>query len=1179
MREPEDEGLPPLRGNQPAVAGADDDRIVVDAGAGTGKTTTMVARIQRLLSERDVDPGRILVLTFANKAAHGAVDRLTDALDGSDAYDIDAYTYHSFCYHILREYAYAAGLSPEFELLTDDRQRAVIGAIHEELTFRFVDPREADASDLSEYIRTFRRAGIPPDRIEETLPPAGTIAELASLVRELKSAADRAFGPDSRPDLVFGSGGNRSELQDAIEGLRRVVAFQARSLTDEDGADSDDRTDLERHVGAYLQDLVTVLERLHTQVGRSGGQWARVPSGLFGTWTGVHYRPLEGVRQTPIDRLEALIELFGRAHTFLEGYRQYEQVLRDRGALDYHGLVRRTIELLDAEPGIEVADRYEYVFCDEFQDTDSTQLELIELLTEASSLFVIGDADQAIYEWRGAEPTNITDIESSFPGIEAMALDLNFRSVQPILDLSNRLPGSNKTLRSNRGDGEDAVLSVSAASDPETQAQQVSATVSALLTGGLDGIDRHDIGDIAVLVRSNWHAERIAAAFEDDSIPYDRSGESRTDLPPGIRTLLSYFRVLVDPGSDRHLARVLQLVYRVPRRDVNRLADDDRSLLEAVYAVGSDDRSGDRSDDRADDRSDIRLDEPDRVERAAADIKALSKTRRTGSVSDVYETLQSRTRIEWTYTERDRTLLPTIEARIEAFDDAPMDTRLTPSLLSYLEDERGLTAARTGPGESGGSRSDTAVDVMTVHQAKGLDFGVVLVPFLGSNAWWPKPSLQTWGGRSNWELLRRLVDGEIDAPLTGTHSEGEAAEQWRVLHVALTRAKDRLVLFGSDDEPDGIDIDTIDGLLPSSIEWSHRGPVIDSWGRIQSAIEDLTAGDHSGFRDVTEAVESARTTTRQQITWYDGRSVHPKRAIEEVRSLARSLKRGELDPTPVGESRYRTVPQMNSEADRLTRTHSHTSIETYVACERKQYLDHVVDAFDDPEAIASAETPEAPDGSRGVVTAERTRDSEPSSRDVGNLFHYVAEDTFWRGYETRSEWYESCDRIAREREHEAAVPETKRCIDRYFETDIAGYDRIAVELPFSLDSLADRLEVDAIVGYIDAIYRRPDGEYVVVDYKTVGQRRTIEESQQLLLYLLGADRRFDVTIETAGYLYVGEIGPEFQPFDRETLLSRVDELRTNIQGANRSSFDSYSSGSHCQFCTHRSIGCAPDRYG
>lgn len=1163
MSDPDDSGLPELRGNQPAVAAAESDRIVVDAGAGTGKTTTMVARIERLLRE-EVDPGRVLVLTFANKAAHGAVDRLTGALSGADAYDVDAYTYHSFCYHLLRDYAYAAGLSPEFELLTEDRQRAVIASIHESLSFQFVDPREADAGSLHEFVRTFRRAGVEPDEIAAALPSESTIADLDRLVRDLKAAADREFGPDSRPDLVFGSGGKRDELAAAVERLQRVVAFQAQSI--------DDGSFLASHVGEYLDELASMLEALAGRLARAGSRWSKVPSGLFGTWTGVHYRPLSAVQQTPIGRLEALVDLLARSHAFVEGYRRYERRLADRGAVDYHGLIRRTIDLLDGDVGTAIAERYDCVFCDEFQDTDGGQLRLIELLAAESSLFVIGDADQAIYEWRGAEPTNITDIESTFPGIEALELDLNFRSVQPILDLSNRLPGSNKTLRSDRGDAEDAVLTVSADSDTERQAEQVSAAVSSLLTGGLDDVDPHGLEEIAILVRSNWQADAIASALEDDSIPYERSGESRTDLPPGIRTLFAYFRVLVDPGDDRSLARVLQFVYRVPQRDIRTLAHADGSLVDAIEALKDESAQGDPSE-RIDRDAFV---EPERIERAAADIRALRTARRSDSVSGLYEELRSRTRIEWTFTDRDRELLPAIESRIDAFEDAPIDTRLNPELLAYLEDERGLAGTETGRKGSVGSRTEDAVDLMTVHQAKGLDFGVVLVPFLGSRSWWPTPALQTWGGRTNWRLLRRLVDGEIEEPLFRPLGGAETAEQWRVLHVALTRARDRLVLFGNDDPSSGIDVEELDALLPPAIEWSHRGPVADAWGEITAAIEALGGETNPGIREITDAVESTRTTTRQQITWYDGRSVPPDRAIGEVRSLARKLKRGELDPTPVGESRYRAVPRPPGETGSVPRYHSHTSIEDYADCERKHYLEHVVDAFDDPPGASDRGAESELDGPLSHETDREEGGSD--ARAIGNLFHYVAEDAFWRGYERKPEWEAACERIARERSLEAVVPDTKRCIERYFDSEIADWERVAVEVPFSLESLADRLEVDRILGYVDAIYRTPGDEYLVVDYKTVRERRSIDESYQLLLYLLGADRRFDAPIERAGYLYVGEIGPAFQSFDRDQLLSRVDDLRSDVRGADASSFDQYTSGDHCRHCAHRSLGCAPDRF-
>ncbi|WP_138004548.1 ATP-dependent DNA helicase [Halalkalirubrum salinum] len=1122
---------PRLKGNQPNVASAQAEQIVVDAGAGTGKTTTMVARIDRLIDERGVDPNDVLVLTFANKAAHSAVERLTDTIEDASAYDIDASTYHSFCYRLLREYAYAVGLDPEFELLTDDRKRAVIAEIHDGLTLSDVSRDRATADDLYQFIESFSREGISPDDIETHLPDRETLIACRSVVRDLRSTADEQFGPDSDGALAFTSSGGHGRLVERLERFEQVLRYRSTSI--------DEGDPFGQEVRSYLDDCTDIVRSLIETLPQKGSDWSRVPSGLFGTWGGAHGGTLRDTAQTPIVRLGSYIELFLRAHDFLEGYRRYESRLQERGAVDYNGLIRRATALLESDLGADVCDRYGYVFCDEFQDTDSAQLALIDQLATDADLFVIGDADQAIYEWRGADPTNITDIESAFPGIESMALELNFRSRQPILDLSNELPGSTKTLTSDRGRGERSICTVEADGDLETQAAQVSATVSALLTDGFDEIDGHDLDELAVLVRKNREAEAVCAALAEESIPHVRAGGSSSSLPPGIQTLVAYLRLIVDPSDDRHAIRILKLVYGLSDGDIRALADEAGTIVDAV---GSIERTA--------------VSNPDGLTRAREDIPALVDAVQTDSVSAVYAELRERTRIDWTFTDRDRRLLPAVESRIDAFEDAPIETRLSTAFIDYLADPAALTNTEQGR-DDGGDRSEDAVDVMTVHQAKGLDFPVVLVPFLGPS-WAPPPSFRLWGERTDWSVLRRRIESPTIDPLTEPLSAAAVAEQWRVLHVAITRARDRLVLFGNNDDTATVPAAELDELLPPSIGWRHGGPSVDTWDAVTDAVETIQADDPTAVCDLTTAVEQVRTTTREQITWYDGTRASPDRAITEIRRLTRQLKRGTLTADAPADSPYQATPTAGERADRLPRVHSHTSLEAFGDCPRKHYLDHVVYGFDDPPLAA---------------TADRDGQDAVSQRAIGTLFHEVREDCYWRGYTEKAEWDAACERIARQQSLSAAVPATKACIDRYFESVVSEWSIVSSELPFSLDALAARTGADGITGYVDAVYRTPDDDLVVIDYKTTDADRSIEDSAQLVLYLLACDARFDEPIASVGYLSLGESGPQLTLFDRAEVFEQIPELKSTLEAANSSDYKTVTPGPYCQYCPHRSLGC------
>ncbi len=217
----------------------------------------------------------------------------------------------------------------------------------------------------------------------------------------------------------------------------------------------------------------------------------------------------------------------------------------------------------------EIATRWEQVYCDEFQDTDETQFGLITALTsgpDRPDLLAIGDKDQAIYGWRGTDREGLDRLAESYDDHESIELGLNFRSRQEILDLANHCeygPQSSKTLREvdresgraagrRRGsewtdgdagsetDGDpnarpDRVVKVESDELGLSTPEQVSTTVSRLLNGDSENVPRRSLGDIAVIVRTNRHAQAVADALQERRIPtrsLDRHAERSN---PGYR--------------------------------------------------------------------------------------------------------------------------------------------------------------------------------------------------------------------------------------------------------------------------------------------------------------------------------------------------------------------------------------------------------------------------------------------------------------------------------------------------------------------------------------------------------------------------------------------------------------------------------------------------------------------
>ncbi len=263
---------------------------------------------------------------------------------------------------------------------------------------------------------------------------------------------------------------------------------------------------------------------------------------------------------------------------------------------------------------------------------------------------------------------------------------------------------------------------------------------------------------------------------------------------------------------------------------------------------------------------------------------------------------------------------------------------------------------------------------------------------------------------------------------------------------------------------------------------------------------------------------------------------------------------GELAPTD-DTTRIRgdslTYPQPAAPAI----SHSYTSLSAYEDCPRQHYLEYVVNAFPDYLPTESG----ASDGA--------------SQRDIGVLFHDTAEQAARENTRSRAAWNGICERLATQRRVQDALPAAKRCIERYFELEPSEYELIDAEREFEL-----RLDGHELVGYIDAVYRTPEDESLVIDYKATTRRRELDQDNQLPIYLLACRELYDEAVTRAGYAYVGEIGPDVatRSFDDDELQAVSDELLTAMNRITDDSYHEYTAGEHCQWCQHRQLPCAPD---
>ena len=239
-------------------------------------------------------------------------------------------------------------------------------------------------------------------------------------------------------------------------------------------------------------------------------------------------------------------------------YEEYTKRLETMQCLDFDDLLLKTYEILVSDETVRAKwqRRFSYVLVDEFQDTNDIQFDLVKLLVgNANNLFVVGDPDQTIYTWRGANLNIIMEFNETFPGAETIILDTNYRSSRKILDCANMLIKNNKNRLSKdliafHGEGEK--VSYNNSCDSFNEAELVARTI-------LEERKRYDMtySDFAVLYRANYLSRDIEGALNRHGIPYRIYGGVKFYERKEIKDSLAYLRVLVNKNDNLSLTRII----------------------------------------------------------------------------------------------------------------------------------------------------------------------------------------------------------------------------------------------------------------------------------------------------------------------------------------------------------------------------------------------------------------------------------------------------------------------------------------------------------------------------------------------------------------------------------------------------------------------------------------------
>lgn len=442
-------------------------------------------------------------------------------------------------------------------------------------------------------------------------------------------------------------------------------------------------------------------------------------------------------------------------------YSAYQKKLRNNQSLDFDDLIMKTIELFKKENDVleYYQQKFQYIHVDEYQDTNHAQYVLCKLLADKHHrICVVGDSDQSIYKWRGADISNILNFEKDYPEAVTILLEQNYRSTGTILDAANKVIANNigrkeKKLWTDQGKG--APVKVYIADSEFDEAYYVAGEILKNRDAG------KRLSDHVILYRTNAQSRVVEEVLIKSDIPYQIVGGIRFYDRMEIKDILAYLRLIANPDDDISFARIIN----VPKRGIGavtldkiaaRAAEQGRSLFGALDELVFLDVSGRAVEALADFKEMI-----DNLHRMLDYLSVTELTEKMLEMIGYREQLQRENTIE-------------AQSRLENIDEfisvtLDFEKRNDDKTLVNFLTELALIADIDTLGDDEETEQD-AVTMMTMHSAKGLEFPVVFIVGMEEGVF---------------PHMRSLNDNV------------ELEEERRLAYVGITRAEEQLYLTGA----------------------------------------------------------------------------------------------------------------------------------------------------------------------------------------------------------------------------------------------------------------------------------------------------------------------------------------------------------------------------------------------
>lgn len=724
-----------LNANQKRAVEYLEGPLLVLAGPGTGKTQLLSHKVAYILQNTDTNPENILCLTFTDTGAANMRERLKTII-GKDALKVNIGTYHAFGSEILAQYKnYTEDYDRRLESSIDEvTQYKIIKTIREGLDGRDI-LRGDPVRDIISVISEAKAAGLNADdlaqiaevNMEDSKVLSETIAPLLKEVvpRKFKESYERAYRP------IYELLQKYTEAPTMI--LKRV----------------------ERSIGILARDLrEAMIEAESTEGIKPLTGWK---DNYFEKDARGEYRLKDRIANK---KLESMARVMAA----------YESYLKENGLYDFDDMIEEAVKALREDDGFRMTlqERYQFIMLDEFQDTNPSQFEIVKQLTayENPIIMAVGDDDQAIYEFQGALSSNLTDFQAHYEA-EVIPLTENYRSTQEILDFSRQIINqasdrfADKELMAHKDNPEESQIQRYEFAGADAEYGFIASEIMKLVRSGVKQ------SEIAVISYKTKYFEPLLPylkEYPEIKIAYEKRDNLLEDAR--IHEIVTMAKLICEMAAGKQVSVPVMEVFTYPclkldAIEVIRLVNEARRGKRSIFDVMS-----------ACENSAI-------TETVAwfSDLTAKSFTEpldvMLGHFIEKIEQMGLSEYEEYRFYEN----LAALKGKVRKH--FPEKTLKLADLVQMVDEyeDAGMMITATSPYRD----ADEAVQILTAHKAKGLEFEYVFIISADHTAWGK--------GKGNNNLLA-LPKNLMQIRHTGT-TDGE---RLRVLYVALTRAKSHLCI-------------------------------------------------------------------------------------------------------------------------------------------------------------------------------------------------------------------------------------------------------------------------------------------------------------------------------------------------------------------------------------------------